>query len=104
MCIMLSSKKKRLTRSPLGAANRDPLVYENPDVFARLETTIAFRMLAERMPGLQRIGPVQRRNATLIRGPLHLPVSAGQAPAGSPAEGRDSGPSKVSRLSSDQVR
>ena len=90
----------------LGAANRDPLVYENPDVFdihrepgaehlafssgihycigaplARLEATIAFRMLAEQMPGLRRTGPARRRNATVIRGPLHVPVSAGRAPA-----------------------
>jgi hypothetical protein len=38
-------------------------------------------MLAERMPGLRRTGPVRRRNATLIRGPLHVPVSAGPPPA-----------------------
>jgi cytochrome P450 len=107
----------------LGAANRDPLVYENPDVFdihretgaehlafssgihycvgaplARLEATIAFRMLAERMPGLRRTAPVQRRNATLIRGPLHIPVSAGEAPAVLPtAKGRDHVPYQLER-------
>lgn len=94
----------------LGAANRDPEVYDNPDVFdihrktstehlafssgihycvgaplARLEATIAVRMLAERMPALHRTGPVRRRNSTLIRGPLHVPVSAGPAPAGQPS-------------------
>jgi cytochrome P450 len=94
----------------LGAANRDPEVYDKPDVFdihrvtstehlafssgihycagaplARLEATVAVRMLAERMPGLQRTGPVQRRNSTLIRGPLHVPVSAGPVPAGLPS-------------------
>ena len=43
---------------------------------ARLEATIAFAMLAERMPALARAGRVKRRNATTIRGPLHLPVTA----------------------------
>ncbi len=33
-------------------------------------------MLAERMPALARAGRVKRRNATTIRGPLHLPVTA----------------------------
>jgi cytochrome P450 len=93
----------------IGAANRDPEVYERPGTFdimrdggpghlafsggihycigqslARLEAGIALRMLAERMPGLARAGSVQRRNATTIRGPWRLPVTAGRtlAPAG----------------------
>jgi P450-derived glycosyltransferase activator len=89
----------------IGAANRDPEVYERPDTFdimreagpghlafsggihycigqslARLEAAVALRMLAERMPGLARDGSVQRRNATIIRGPLRVPVTAGPAP------------------------
>jgi cytochrome P450 len=92
----------------IGAANRDPEVYERPGTFdimrdggpghlafsggihycigqslARLEAATALRMLAERMPGLARGGSVQRRNATTVRGPWRLPVTAGPArPAG----------------------
>ena len=90
----------------LGAANRDPEAYDQPDVFdihrettsdhlafssgihyclgaplARLEASIAFSMLAERMPGLYLTGPVQRRNSTTIRGPLRIPVGVAQVPA-----------------------
>jgi P450-derived glycosyltransferase activator len=90
----------------LGAANRDPEVYERPDVFdirrepgvenlafssgihycvgqplARLEATIALRMLAERLPGLTRAGAIRRRNATTIRGPIRIPAKAGTARA-----------------------
>ncbi len=46
---------------------------------ARLEATIAIQMLAERMPHLAQAGPVRRRGGTIIRGPLHLPVTAGRA-------------------------
>ena len=85
----------------IGAANRDPNVYDHPDTFdimrqdgpanlafssgihyclghalARSEATIALRMLAERMPDLARAGTVKRRHATIIRGPVRLPVTA----------------------------
>jgi cytochrome P450 len=84
----------------LAAANRDPEVYQNPTVFdlsrenqaphlafssgihyclgqplATLEAGIALRLIAERLPGLRQVGPVTRRNATIIRGPLTLPVA-----------------------------
>ncbi|HEV7205709.1 MAG TPA: cytochrome P450 [Jatrophihabitans sp.] len=84
----------------IGGANRDPSVYAEPGRFditrslpvehlafssgihyclgqplARLEATIAFRVLAERRPGLRRAGRVVRRNAATIRGPLHLPLA-----------------------------
>jgi P450-derived glycosyltransferase activator len=84
----------------LAAANRDPEVYTDPDRYdigreqtaehlafasgihyclgqplARLEATIALRALAERMPTLRRAGAIRRRNATIIRGPIRLPVS-----------------------------
>jgi hypothetical protein len=98
--------KDQLVVTLIGAANRDPEVYDHPDTFdvmrdggpghlafssgihnclgqslARLEAAVALRVLAERMPGLARDGAVQRRNATIIRGPLRLPVTAGPAPA-----------------------
>ncbi len=85
----------------LGGANRDPAVFAAPDVFdlartdgadhlafssgihhcvgrplAELEATVALQRLAERVPRLHRAGVVRRRNATLIRGPLSLPVAA----------------------------
>jgi cytochrome P450 len=93
--------KDQLVVTLIGAANRDPEVYQRPDIFdigremtvdhlafssgihycvgqplAKLEATIALQVLAERMPSLRRRGPVKRRNATTIRGPLHLPVVA----------------------------
>jgi cytochrome P450 len=86
----------------IGAAGRDPEVFDRPDRFdlhranadahlafsggihyclgqplARLEGTVALRMLAERMPDLARAGAVTRRPGTTIRGPLTLPVTAG---------------------------
>jgi len=95
----------------IGGANRDPEVFPDPGTFsiyresraehlafssgihyclgqplARLEATIALRMLAERMPGLALAGPARLRNTTTIRGPLHLPVTPGRtAPARRPA-------------------
>ena len=36
----------------------------------------ATRRLAERLPKLRRVGPIRRRNATAIRGPIHIPVAA----------------------------
>jgi cytochrome P450 len=84
----------------IAGANRDPEVYTDPGRFnihreaaaehlafasgihyclgqplARLEASIAVQMLAERMPGLAQAGPVRRRGGTVIRGPLHLPVT-----------------------------
>lgn len=92
--------KDQLVVTLLGAANRDPEVYENPSRFdigrpagpehlafssgihycvgqplARLEAAVALQGLAERMPGLRRAGAVRRRNASTIRGPLSLPVA-----------------------------
>jgi P450-derived glycosyltransferase activator len=83
----------------LAAANRDPDVFRDADRFdihrtpeadhlafsggihycvgaplARMEATIALRRLAERMPGLTRAGTVRRRDAGIVRGPLHFPV------------------------------
>lgn len=91
----------------IGAANRDPEAYAEPDRFdihrdqsadhlafssgihycvgqplARLEATVALRSLAERMPGLRRAGATRRRNSRTIRGPIHLPVRAGSTPGG----------------------
>jgi P450-derived glycosyltransferase activator len=83
----------------IGAANRDPEAFPQPDVFdihrvptadhlafssgihycvgqplARLEAEIALRRLAERMPRLRRAGPLRRRISSIVRGPIRLPV------------------------------
>jgi hypothetical protein len=94
-------RKDQFVVTLIGGANRDPEVYDRPTVFdinrsdtidhlafssgihycvgaplATLEATIALQMLAERLPGLRRSGPVRRRNATTIRGPIQLPLKA----------------------------
>jgi P450-derived glycosyltransferase activator len=95
-------RRNQLVITLIGAANRDPQAYTDPDRFdigreqtadhlafssgihyclgqplARLEATIALRSLAERMPGLRRAGATRRRSSNTIRGPIHLPVRAG---------------------------
>ena len=95
-------RKGQWVLTMIGAAGRDPEVYDRPDVFdidreapadhlafssgihycvgqplARMELTIAVRLLAERMPKLRLAGPVRRRATATIRGLRQLPVSAG---------------------------
>jgi cytochrome P450 len=94
----------------IGGANRDPEAWDDPDTFdihrqstldhlafssgihyclgrplAILEARIALRALAERMPRLALAGRVERRNSTIIRGPVRVPVTATRHPVHIPA-------------------
>jgi P450-derived glycosyltransferase activator len=106
-------RKGQFVATLIGAANRDPEAYPDPNRFdihrepttdhlafssgihycvgqplARLEATIAVQLLAERMPRLRRDGPPRRRNSTTVRGPIHLPVRADTATRHPPATTR----------------
>ncbi|MFI6265533.1 cytochrome P450 [Micromonospora sp. NPDC051006] len=96
----------------LGAANRDPRRYPQPDRFdpwraqahplsfgagphycigaglARLEAQVAFPLLLRRLPGLALVGPPRRRTRLTLRGYEAMPVTLGTPAAadrGTPA-------------------
>lgn len=91
-----------LVTTLLAAANRDPDVFESPDVFdvarpdarehvsfsagrhyclgaalARMEGEVGLRALYSRYPALARSGAGERRETRILRGYRHLPVSLG---------------------------
>lgn len=94
----------------LAAANRDPLVFDDPHVFdvtranardhvafssgihfclgaalARMEGEVALQALFERFPDLAPAGPSSRRRTIILRGHSTLPVAPGPAVRHAPA-------------------
>lgn len=99
-----------LFTATLGGANRDPKVFENPDVFdvtrpnardhlsfsagrhfclgaalARMEAEIGLRSLYDRFPDLVLLGGRQRRETRVLRGFVHLPALLGAARSVAPS-------------------
>ncbi|MFP5020345.1 cytochrome P450 [Pseudonocardia phyllosphaerae] len=104
-------RRGTLVLTHLGGANRDPLVFSEPDRFdvgrdgadkhvafsqgihyclgaalAKMEGEVGLRALFDRFPDMTADGPAQLRGTRVLRGYRTLPVRLGTAPVPTPAE------------------